>query len=54
MWPHPLLYNGLIYITDENSGLYVLKYKGPRCDELPREGLFVSNTNFLAPPPLPK
>lgn len=52
VWPHPMLYNGLIYITDENSGLYVLKYKGPRCDELPREGLFMSNTNFLAPPPL--
>lgn len=53
MWPHPILYNGLIYITDENSGLYVLRYKGPRARELPRTGLFVSNTNYLAPPPLP-
>ena len=53
MWPHPILYNGLIYITDENSGLYVLRYKGPRAHELPRTGLFVSNTNYLAPPPLP-
>ncbi|MCP3143960.1 LVIVD repeat-containing protein [Pyxidicoccus xibeiensis] len=53
MWPHPILYNGLIYITDENSGLYVLRYKGPRASELPRTGLFVSNTNYLAPPPLP-
>ncbi|MCY1018757.1 LVIVD repeat-containing protein [Pyxidicoccus sp. MSG2] len=51
MWPHPILYNGLIYITDENSGLYVLRYKGPRANELPRTGLFVSNTNYLAPPP---
>gem|GEM_PF-991152 len=50
VWPHPMLYNGLIYISDENSGLYVLRYKGPRCDELPRQGLFMSNTNFLAPP----
>jgi hypothetical protein len=53
MWPHPILYNGLIYITDENSGLYVLRYKGPRAGELPRTGLFVSHTNYLAPPPLP-
>ncbi len=49
MWPHPILYNGLLYITDENSGLYVLRYKGARADELPQEGLFISNTNFLSP-----
>jgi hypothetical protein len=49
VWPHPILYNGLIYITDENSGLYVLRYKGARAEELPKKGLFISNTNFLSP-----
>jgi hypothetical protein len=45
-WSHPLLYNGLIYMADMNSGLYVLRYKGPHADELPQQGLFLSNTNF--------
>ena len=45
-WPFPILHNGLIYIADENSGLYVLRYTGPRADELPQQGTFLSNTNF--------
>jgi hypothetical protein len=46
VWPFPILHNGLIYIADENSGLYILKYTGPLADELPQEGTFISNTNF--------
>jgi hypothetical protein len=46
MWPHPFLHNGLFYITDENSGLYVLEYRGPRADELPKMGTFHSNDNL--------
>jgi hypothetical protein len=49
MWSHPMLYDGYIYVADVNNGLYVLRYKGPRRDELPKQGLFLSNTNFLAP-----
>ncbi len=45
-WPFPILHNGLIYISDENSGLYILRYTGPRADELPQTGTFISNTNF--------
>ena len=45
VWPFPILHDGLIYITDENSGLYILKYKGPRAEELPEEGTFLSNIN---------
>ena len=45
VWPFPILHNGLIHITDENSGLYVLKYKGARADELPQQGTILSNTN---------
>lgn len=48
MWPFPILHNGLIYVTDENSGLYVLQYRGPRANELPRTGTFVSNNAFQA------
>lgn len=45
VWPFPILHNGLVYVTDENSGLYVLKYRGPRADELPQEGTHLSNIN---------
>ena len=43
MWPFPILHNGLIYVTDENSGLYVLRYTGRRAKELPQRGTFLSN-----------
>jgi hypothetical protein len=45
MWPFPILHNGLIYVTDENSGLYVLEYRGPGTDELPQQGTYLSNIN---------
>ncbi len=45
-WPFPILHNRLVYMCDENSGLYILKYKGARADELPRQGTFLSNMNF--------
>ena len=28
MWSYPIIYNGLIYVTDIRNGLYVLKYGG--------------------------
>lgn len=43
VWPYPILHNGLVYIADENGGLYILKYKGPRADELPQEGTSQGN-----------
>lgn len=43
VWPYPVVHNGLIYIADENGGLYTLKYKGPRADEVPQEGTFQGN-----------
>jgi hypothetical protein len=46
VWTHPILYNGLIYIGDENNGLYILRYKGARAEELPQQGRVISNTNF--------
>ncbi|HZH78151.1 MAG TPA: hypothetical protein VEY88_19135 [Archangium sp.] len=46
VWSHPILYNGLIYISDENNGLYIVRYKGARAEELPQQGRVISNTNF--------
>jgi len=46
VWPHPVLYNGLIYTVDEGSGLYILKYTGEGAAELPKRGLYMSNTNY--------
>lgn len=37
---HPILNDGLLYFLDGQSGLYILKYTGPRKEELPQEGLF--------------
>jgi hypothetical protein len=42
-WPHPVLYNGLLYVVDENSGLFILEYRGPRADELPKTGIVEGN-----------
>jgi hypothetical protein len=46
MWPFPILHNGLLYTMDENSGLYILRYRGARAGELPQTGTYLSNRNF--------
>ena len=38
MWSYPTLKDGLIYVVDVNSGLFVLKYTGPGADQLPTQG----------------
>lgn len=42
-WPYPVLYDGRLYVMDENSGLFILKYTGDRADELPKRGIFEGN-----------
>jgi len=37
---YPTLNDGLLYFLDGASGLYILKYTGPRKEEIPQEGLF--------------
>jgi hypothetical protein len=37
---HPVLKDGLLYFIDEDNGLYILEYTGPRKEEVPDEGLF--------------
>jgi hypothetical protein len=40
---YPDIANGLIYIGDNHTGLHVLKYTGPRADEVPQGVVYSSN-----------
>ena len=43
MWSYPTLKDGLVYVVDVNSGLFVLKYTGPGADQLPAKGICTSD-----------
>ncbi len=43
IWPYPVIRDRLIYQCDENSGLFILRYKGARADEVPEVGTFTGN-----------
>jgi hypothetical protein len=46
---YPILMNGHIVYSDENMGVFVLKYTGPHANELPQTGLCIShNPNVVA------
>lgn len=47
MWSYPILKDGLLYVVDINSGLYVLEYNGPRREEVPQQGIVESNANQI-------
>jgi hypothetical protein len=40
---YPDIHNGLIYVGDNHTGLHVLKYTGPRADEIPQGVVYSSN-----------
>jgi hypothetical protein len=40
---YPDIHNGLIYVGDNHTGLHVLKYTGPRADEIPQGLVYSSN-----------
>lgn len=40
---YPDIHNGLIYVGDNHSGLHVLRYTGPRADEIPQGVVYSSN-----------
>lgn len=42
-WSYPVLSDGLIYVVDENSGLFIVRYTGPRRGEVPARGLLEGN-----------
>jgi hypothetical protein len=40
---YPDIHDGLIYVGDNHTGLHVLKYTGPRADEVPQDVVYSSN-----------
>ena len=47
---YPIAMNGHIVYSDENMGVYVLKYTGPHSEEIPQQGLCIShNPGATAP-----
>jgi hypothetical protein len=45
MWSYPIIYDGLIYVTDIRNGLYVLRYRGKHAREVRRIGFLEGNSN---------
>ncbi len=47
---YPIIMNGHVVYSDENMGVYVLKYTGPHADEIPTAGICIShNPNVTSP-----
>ncbi len=40
---YPIIMNGHVVYSDENMGVYVLKYTGPHADQIPSSGLCISH-----------
>ena len=47
---YPIVMNGHIVYSDENMGVYVLKYTGPHKDEIPQKGLCISHNPSVTSP----
>jgi len=56
-WSYPIVRNGLVYVADINQGLYVLRYQGPRQEQVAQAGFAEGNSNLTqaeaAPTPSP-
>ena len=50
MWSYPILRQGLIYVSDIQSGLYILRYTGPGADGLEGVPMAEGNTNLWLVP----
>jgi hypothetical protein len=46
MWSFPVVKDGLIYVIDLRNGLYVLRYTGPRANEVSRLSFLEGNSNL--------
>jgi hypothetical protein len=46
MWSYPIVKNGLIYAVDVRNGLYVLRYSGPRAEEVSALPFLEGNSNL--------
>jgi hypothetical protein len=49
----PLTHDGLVYYADVHSGLYVLLYRGPHEEEIPREGICMADNARAGYEPCP-
>jgi hypothetical protein len=49
MCSYPILRNGLLYVADSQSGLYVLRYTGPRAEQLKDVAQAEGNVTILLP-----
>ena len=47
---YPIAMNGHIVYSDENMGVYVLKYTGPHANEIPAKGLCISHNPSVTAP----
>jgi hypothetical protein len=47
-WSYPIVRDGLVYVSDIDEGLYVLRYQGPHSDELARFAFAEGNSNLSA------
>jgi hypothetical protein len=47
LWSYPILREGLIYVSDIQSGLYALRYTGPGAEAVGRVRLAEGNVTVL-------
>ncbi len=45
-WSYPIIRDGLIYVVDVRNGLYILRYSGPRAEELRGVSFLEGNSNL--------
>jgi len=45
MWSYPVIQNGLIYVVDVRNGLYVVRYRGYRAEQLELTPFLEGNSN---------
>ena len=46
MWSYPVVAGGLVYIIDIRNGLYILRYDGPRANEIDSLRFLEGNSNL--------
>ena len=45
MWSYPIIKKGLIYVIDIRNGLYILRYTGPKAEEVEDIEFLEGNSN---------
>jgi hypothetical protein len=47
-WSTPVIHDGLIFVVDQNQGMFILRYSGPHQDEVQQLGFAEGNSNQTA------